>query len=91
MALQTRHPIFNLHTGIDTTQITRASKLVSNYTGITIQPNKAIVGANAFAHEAGIHQDGMLKNNLTYEIMRPESVGAMQSKLVLGNIRAGMP
>ena len=84
MALQTRRPVFNLQTGIDTTQITRASKLVSNYTGITIQPNKAIVGANAFAHEAGIHQDGMLKNNQTYEIMRPESVGATQSKLVLG-------
>ena len=60
------------------------SKLVSNYTGITVQPNKAIVGANAFAHEAGIHQDGMLKNQLTYEIMRPESVGASQTKLVLG-------
>ena len=84
MALQTRHPIFNLHTGIDATQITRISKLVSNYTSITVQPNKAIVGANAFAHEAGIHQDGMLKNNQTYEIMRPESVGAFQSKLVLG-------
>jgi 2-isopropylmalate synthase len=84
MALQTRSPIFNLRTGIDTTQITRTSKLVSNYTGITIQPNKAIVGANAFAHEAGIHQDGMLKNQQTYEIMRPETVGAAQSKLVLG-------
>lgn len=84
MALQTRSPIFNLHTGIDTTQITRVSKLVSNYTGITVQPNKAIVGANAFAHEAGIHQDGMLKHNQTYEIMRPESIGATQSKLVLG-------
>jgi len=84
MALQTRHPIFDLTTGIDTTQITRASKLVSNYTGIVVQPNKAIVGGNAFAHEAGIHQDGMLKHHMTYEIMRPEMVGATQSKLVLG-------
>ncbi|MEJ5315133.1 MAG: alpha-isopropylmalate synthase regulatory domain-containing protein, partial [Anaerolinea sp.] len=57
---------------------------VSNYTGMPVQPNKAIVGANAFAHEAGIHQDGMLKHTLTYEIMRPETVGATQSKLVLG-------
>ena len=72
MALHTRRPLFDLATGIDTTQITRVSKLVSNYTGIVVQPNKAIVGANAFAHEAGIHQDGMLKNQQTYEIMRPE-------------------
>jgi 2-isopropylmalate synthase len=84
MSLQTRRSVFGLDTGIDTTQIMRASKLVSNYTGIVVQPNKAIVGANAFAHEAGIHQDGMLKNQLTYEIMRPESVGVTQSKLVLG-------
>jgi 2-isopropylmalate synthase len=84
MALQTRQPAFQLVTGIDTTQITRLSKLVSNYTGITVQPNKAIVGANAFSHEAGIHQDGLLKHQLTYEIMRPESVGATQTKLVLG-------
>jgi len=84
MALKTRHPIFGLETGIDTTQISRVSKLVSNYTGIVVQPNKAIVGANAFAHEAGIHQDGMLKNNQTYEIMRPEDVGVSQTNLVLG-------
>jgi 2-isopropylmalate synthase len=84
MTLQTRHPVFNLETGIDATQITRVSKLVSNYSGIVVQPNKAIVGANAFAHEAGIHQDGMLKNHLTYEIMLPESVGVTQSRLVLG-------
>jgi 2-isopropylmalate synthase len=84
MALKTRHPVFKLETGIDTTQISRISKLVSNYTGMVVQPNKAIVGANAFAHEAGIHQDGMLKNNQTYEIMRPEDVGVNQSKLVLG-------
>ena len=84
MALHTRRPIFSLSTDIDTTQISRLSKLVSNYTGIMVPPNKAIVGANAFAHEAGIHQDGMLKNELTYEIMRPETVGLTQSTLVLG-------
>ncbi len=84
MALHTRKPVFNLTTGIDTTQIMRASKLVSNYTGIVVQPNKAIVGANAFAHEAGIHQDGMLKHHQTYEIMRPETVGVTQTRLVLG-------
>lgn len=84
MALKTRHPVFGLETGIDTTQISRVSKLVSNYTGIVVQPNKAIVGANAFAHEAGIHQDGMLKNQMTYEIMRPEDVGVSQTNLVLG-------
>jgi len=84
MALHTRNASLGLTTGINTAQITRMSKLVSNYTGMAVQPNKAIVGANAFAHEAGIHQDGMLKNNQTYEIMRPEDVGASQSKLVLG-------
>jgi 2-isopropylmalate synthase len=84
MALHTRPLDFNLSTGIDTTQISRVSKLVSNYTSIVVQPNKAIVGANAFAHEAGIHQDGMLKHSQTYEIMRPETVGASRSKLVLG-------
>ena len=84
MALHTRRPIFKLVTGIDTTQIMRVSKMVSNYTGIVVQPNKAIVGANAFAHEAGIHQDGMLKNQQTYEIMLPETVGVKQSQLVLG-------
>ncbi len=84
MALKTRKPVFNIETGIDTTQISRVSKLVSNYTGMVVQPNKAIVGANAFAHEAGIHQDGMLKHQTTYEIMRPEDVGVNQTKLVLG-------
>ncbi|MEE8121756.1 MAG: 2-isopropylmalate synthase [Anaerolineales bacterium] len=84
MSLQTRHPLFGLKTGIDTTLISRTSKLVSKYTGMVVAPNKAIVGANAFAHEAGIHQDGMLKNNKTYEIMRPETVGLNQSRLVLG-------
>jgi 2-isopropylmalate synthase len=84
MSLATRKPFYNLTTGIDTTHIARLSKMVSNYTGIPVQPNKAIVGANAFAHEAGIHQDGMLKNSQTYEIMRPEMVGVTQSRLVLG-------
>jgi 2-isopropylmalate synthase len=84
MALHTRRGIFSLETGVDTTQIARASRMVSNYTGIPVQPNKAIVGANAFAHEAGIHQDGMLKHETTYEIMRPETVGVSRSKLVLG-------
>jgi 2-isopropylmalate synthase, bacterial type len=84
MSLFARRQLLDLTTHIDTTQLTRVSKLVSNYTSMSVQPNKAIVGANAFAHEAGIHQDGMLKNNLTYEIMRPETVGVTQSKLVLG-------
>lgn len=84
MALQTRHDIYGLKTNVDATQIARTSNLVSGRTGITVPPNKAIVGANAFAHEAGIHQDGILKHQLTYEIMRPESVGVSQSKLVLG-------
>lgn len=84
MALQTRPTLFAVMTGIDTTHIARTSRLVSNYTGIPVQPNKAIVGANAFAHEAGIHQDGMLKHHLTYEIMRPETIGLTQSNLVLG-------
>lgn len=84
MALTTRPQTFNLQTNIDTTQIARTSHMVSTYTGMVIQPNKAIVGANAFAHEAGIHQDGMLKHHLTYEIMRPETVGLNTSKLVLG-------
>ncbi|MCL4489554.1 MAG: 2-isopropylmalate synthase [Chloroflexi bacterium] len=84
MALHTRHAFYNVTTGIDTTQIARTSRMVSNYTGIAVQPNKAVVGANAFAHEAGIHQDGMLKNHLTYEIMRPETVGMAASNLVLG-------
>jgi 2-isopropylmalate synthase len=84
MALLTRRAVFGLETHIDTTQITRLSRMVSNYTGIPVQPNKAVVGANAFAHEAGIHQDGMLKNQMTYEIMRPETVGLNRSRLVLG-------
>jgi 2-isopropylmalate synthase len=84
MTLNTRRAIYEMKTGIDTTQISRISRMVSNYTGIPVQPNKAIVGANAFSHEAGIHQDGMLKNKMTYEIMRPETVGINRSRLVLG-------
>jgi 2-isopropylmalate synthase len=84
MAIQTRQQVFGLNTNVDSTQITRTSRMVSAYTGMVVQPNKAIVGANAFAHEAGIHQDGMLKSSLTYEIMRPETVGLAASKLVLG-------
>jgi 2-isopropylmalate synthase len=84
MTLQTRHDKFAYKTGIKTELITKASRLVSSVTGITVQPNKAIVGKNAFAHESGIHQDGMLKNAETYEIMTPESVGLHKSTLVLG-------
>jgi 2-isopropylmalate synthase len=84
MTLVTRRAVFGLETGIDTTQISRMSRMVSNYTGIPVQPNKAIVGANAFSHEAGIHQDGILKNQMTYEIMRPETIGLSRSNLVLG-------
>jgi 2-isopropylmalate synthase len=84
MALTTRPSSFGLDTNIDPGQITRTSRMVSAYTGMVVQPNKAIVGANAFAHEAGIHQDGMLKHHQTYEIMRPEVVGLAASRLVLG-------
>jgi 2-isopropylmalate synthase len=84
MALYVRQDLYGIGTQIDTTQLTRASRLVSKVTGMVVQPNKAIVGANAFAHEAGIHQDGMLKHEETYEIMRPETVGAGKTQLVLG-------
>ena len=84
MALRTRADRMPYDTGIDATLITRASKMVSTITGFTVQPNKAIVGKNAFAHESGIHQDGMLKNAQTYEIMTPESVGLTKSSLVMG-------
>ncbi len=84
MALVTRGQYYQAETGINTRQIAFTSRLVSSLTGINVQPNKAIVGKNAFAHESGIHQDGMLKNRLTYEIMTPESVGLTQSRLVLG-------
>ncbi len=84
MALHTRPNRFGLSSKIDTTQLTRTSKMVSNFTGMMVQPNKAIVGGNAFSHEAGIHQDGVLKHQATYEIMTPETVGLSQSSLVLG-------
>jgi 2-isopropylmalate synthase len=84
MQLRTRQALLGLVTGIDSTQLLRTSKLVSSRTGIVVQPNKAIVGANAFAHESGIHQDGMLKHAETYEIMRPEDVGAATTRLVMG-------
>lgn len=84
MAIKTRNDFYNFTTNIDTTLISRASKLVSHTTSFPVQYNKAIVGANAFAHESGIHQDGMLKNRKTYEIMTPESIGLEKSSLVLG-------
>ncbi|MBT3915846.1 MAG: 2-isopropylmalate synthase [Rhodospirillaceae bacterium] len=84
MGLRTRPDHLPYNTKIKSELITKASKLVSTVTGFTVQPNKAIVGANAFAHEAGIHQDGVLKNAQTYEIMTPESVGLKESKLVMG-------
>ena len=84
MALRTRNKHMPLQSNINTEQIYATSKLVSMISGILVQPNKAIVGANAFAHESGIHQDGMLKNPMTYEIMRPEDIGLSTNKLVLG-------
>ncbi|MBS1112770.1 MAG: leuA [Nitrospirae bacterium] len=84
MALRTRRDIFNADTKIRTEEIMRSSRLVTKITGISVQPNKAIVGANAFAHESGIHQDGLLKEKSTYEIIRPESIGLYSAKLVLG-------
>ena len=84
MAIQTRSDVLPYTTGINTTILARASKLVSAVTAFPVQYNKAIVGKNAFAHESGIHQDGMLKNSKTYEIMTPESVGLKKSTLVMG-------
>ncbi len=84
MAVRTRQDVFACDTRIDTTQIVPASRLVSNITGFPVQPNKAIVGANAFAHESGIHQDGVIKNRETYEIMRAEDVGWSANRMVLG-------
>jgi len=84
MAVRTRQDIFPCETNIDATQIVPASRLVSGITGFAVQPNKAIVGANAFAHESGIHQDGVLKSRETYEIMRAEDVGWSANKMVLG-------
>ncbi|MGH8457682.1 MAG: alpha-isopropylmalate synthase regulatory domain-containing protein, partial [Stenotrophobium sp.] len=84
MAVKTRSDVFKVETRIDATQIVPCSRLVSGITGYPVQPNKAIVGANAFAHESGIHQDGVLKHRQTYEIMRAEDVGWNANKLVLG-------
>ncbi len=84
MILKTRRDAIGLDTSINTRQIHPASRLVSSITGIMVQPNKAIVGDNAFAHESGIHQDGLLKDKTTYEIMRPESIGLQSARLVLG-------
>ncbi len=84
MALRTRKDLFNADTNIVTEEITRSSRLVSTITGMTVQPNKAIVGANAFAHESGIHQDGLLKNKSTYEIITPETIGLHKTQFVLG-------
>lgn len=84
MAMRTRHDVYPFDTGINSQRLVPASRLVSGITGLHVQRNKAIVGRNAFAHEAGIHQDGMLKERTTYEIMRPEDVGFAKTDLVLG-------
>ena len=84
MALSTRAAFFNLRTNVNTSRLYPTSRLVSSITGMSIPRNKAVVGENAFAHESGIHQHGMLKHHSTYEIMRPEDVGLPQSSLVLG-------
>jgi 2-isopropylmalate synthase len=84
MTLNTRKDFFELETGIKTEEIFRTSRLVSRLTGMPVQPNKAVVGRNAFTHESGIHQDGVMKHRQTYEIMTPESVGVPSSQLILG-------
>jgi 2-isopropylmalate synthase len=84
MNLRTRKDFYQATTNINTKEIIRTSRLLTRITGIPVQPNKAIVGANAFAHESGIHQDGLLKEKMTYEIMRPEDIGLKQTELVLG-------
>ena len=84
MALRVRPDRYPYETGIASEELYPASQLLSDITGVTVQPNKAIIGRNAFAHEAGIHQDGMIKNPLTYEIMTPQSVGVPETRLVLG-------
>src|SRR5919107_4915433 len=86
MGLRTRKDVYGADTQIRTEELTKASRLVSKITGMAVQPNKAIVGANAFAHTSGIHQDRLLKEKSTYEIMRPESVGLVQSKMVMGKL-----
>jgi len=84
MALKTRKDFFEIDTQVRTEEIFKSSRLLSSITGVHVQPNKAIVGENAFAHEAGIHQDGVLKEKLTYEIMKPEDIGRAANKLVMG-------
>ena len=86
MGLRTRNDFYDADTQIRTEEIARTSRLVSKITGMVVQPNKAIVGANAFAHTSGIHQDGLLKDKSTYEIMRPEAVGVTQSRFVMGKL-----
>ncbi|MFC2069311.1 2-isopropylmalate synthase [Chloroflexota bacterium] len=86
MAIKTRQDFFNLTTNIETTQIYKTSRLVSEQTGFPIQPNKAVVGTNAFRHESGIHQDGVIKMPITYEIMNPRDIGIPASSLVLGKL-----
>jgi len=86
MGLRTRKDFYQADTQIHTEEISKSSRLVSNITGMVVQPNKAIVGVNAFAHTSGIHQDGLLKDKNTYEIIRPESIGLTQSRLVMGKL-----
>src|SRR5918995_1542199 len=86
MGLRTRKDLYQADTRIHTEEISKTSRLVSKITGMVVQPNKAIVGANAFAHTSGIHQDGLLKDKTTYEIMRPESIGLVESKMVMGKL-----
>jgi 2-isopropylmalate synthase len=86
MGLRTRKDFYRADTGIKTEEIAKTSRLVSKITGMVVQPNKAIVGANAFAHTSGIHQDGLLKDKTTYEIMRPESIGLVESQMVMGKL-----
>lgn len=86
MTLRTRHDLYDVETNIDTTKLYPVSRLVSDITGMVVQPNKAIVGANAFRHESGIHQDGIIKNPITYEIMDPASVGRSDRELYLGKL-----
>ncbi len=86
MGLRTRKDFYQADTKVRTEEISKTSRLVSKITGMVVQPNKAIVGANAFAHTSGIHQDGLLKDKTTYEIMRPETVGLVESKMVMGKL-----
>jgi 2-isopropylmalate synthase len=86
MGLRTRKDFYQADTKIRTEEISKTSRLVSKITGMVVQPNKAIVGANAFAHTSGIHQDGLLKDKTTYEIIRPETIGLIESKMVMGKL-----